>query len=247
MNELENESGRLDVFLVKRGFFRSRDRANKAVREGQIKVNGRVVNKPALVVSVKDNCEILQGDFNFVGRGALKLEAALDEWKVEVRGMVCLDIGVATGGFSDLLLQRDAAKVIGVDVGEGQIAAEVLKNKKFEFRNFTDATTLERKDFLEVPDLIVVDVSFVSVERFFAALLDVSSEKTTMLVLVKPQFETGRSHDGVIHDKYLIRKILAKIEVTMNETGLQLIKSMPCPVKGKKGNQEYWWMVRKAV
>lgn len=241
-----NSKVRLDSWLVKQGFFQSRDRAAEAIKNAQIEVNGRVVTKPALAISDTDVVKILKGDFDFVGRGALKLKAAVEAFGLNINGKICLDIGVATGGFSDFLLQSGAEKVYGVDIGEGQIAPKIKDNPKFVFRNFTDAANLTADDFSENLDLIVVDVSFVSIVKFLPVLPRLLGENSWGVVLIKPQFETEKAHSGVVKDKKLIQKILLKLEKQFMEAGLKIKNSLPSPILGKEGNQEYLWLVKSA-
>lgn len=246
MSEAEIKKPRLDAWLTERGFFKSRDRANEAIRNGQIEVNGQVVKKPAWKVGDEDRVKLLQGDFAFVGRGALKLQAAVKQFNLKVADLICLDIGVATGGFSDYLLQQGAAKVYGVDIGKGQIDSELLANQRFVFRNFTDATKLTSQDFPEKLNLIVIDVSFISILKFLPALVDLMQADTVLIPLIKPQYELGKSHQGVVKDQKIIQKTLKNLQVAFEEVGLKIKEKLASPVLGKEGNQEYLWLVKKS-
>ena len=235
---------RLDQYLVKKNYFRSRYRAQQAVRDGLVKVAGLVKLKPSFELT-GEKVEVEGADFDYVSRGALKLEAALKEFGISPEKKVCLDIGVATGGFTDLLLKNGAQKVYAVDVGEGQLAAELVGHKKLIFRNQTDARGLKRADFDEGLDLIVIDVSFISILQLEDALKRITSSKTDIIALIKPQFELGKKHKGVISDPELIKKILKKVSKNFSESGFVLEKELPSPIKGKEGNQEYLWLLRK--
>lgn len=236
---------RLDLYLVKKGFFRSRDRAQQAVRDGLVMVAGKIKTRPSFDLT-GEKVEVLTTDFPYVSRAALKLEAALQEFGLKVDRQVCLDIGVATGGFSDLLLRSGAQKVYAVDVGEGQLAAELLGNSKLIYRNFTDARDLQRETFQEKLDLIVIDVSFISVIQLIPALQRIADTETQIIALIKPQFELGIRHDGVITDQKILVKIQQKVRGAFLDAGFQIKAEMDSPIKGKEGNQEFLWWIRKS-
>lgn len=246
MSDLSNKD-RLDAWLVARAYFKSRDRANEAIKNGQVEVNGKIMGKPAFRIGDGDVVRLLKKDFAFVGRGALKLKAAVEEFGIKITGKICLDIGVATGGFSDYLLQNGAAKVYGVDIGKGQIVSELLNDQRFVFRNFTDATKLKSVDFPDQFDLIVIDVSFVSIEKFLSALQDLMSYKTVLLALIKPQFESGQSHSGVLKNQKIIQRVLSRVKEKFTAANFQIEKTLPSPVLGKEGNQEYLWLIKKGI
>ncbi len=239
------ENIRLDLWLVREGFFQSRDRAKEAVKNGQVMLNGLVVRRAARSVSGGDDVRVLQPDYGFVGRGALKLRAAVEVFQLDIEGKVCVDMGVATGGFSDYLLQHGALRVYGLDIGEGQIASKVLHHPGFVFRNHTDAAKVTRSDFPEPIDLIVVDIAFVSIERFFPAIADLLQCGGVAVLLIKPQFELGRPHAGVLRDEKVIMGILKNIQTELLKTGMVLKNRIKSPILGKEGNQEYLWLVTK--
>lgn len=240
-----NLSQRLDARLVKAGWFKSRDRAKEAIKAGHIKVDGLVQKKVSAPVFSFSKIEVLVPDFPFVGRAALKLKAALEQFRIDVAGKVALDIGVATGGFSDLLLSSGASKVFGVDVGEGQIDPKLLANSKFVYRNFTDARDLQSRDFDEELDLIVIDVSFISIRAFIPAIKRLAVQKTKIIVLVKPQFELGPESGRLLKNKKLVQRELEKIALEFSQAGLIVLAEMDSPVLGKEGTQEYLWLVAK--
>jgi len=237
---------RLDQFLVQRGDFKSRERASEAVRAGSILVNSKVAAKPAFGIEEGDKVEVTVADFAYVSRGGLKLEAALKEFKVEPLGLVCLDIGVSTGGFSDCLLRNAAQKVYAVDIGKGQLEPSLLLNKKLIFRNETDGRNLKKEDFQETLDLIVIDVSFISTTLLFVALKEISNNNTKIIVLIKPQFEYGSKHPGVFKDTKVVQEILKKLRPKWREAGFEIVKEMPSPILGKDGNQEFLWLIRNS-
>ncbi|MCC6643378.1 TlyA family RNA methyltransferase [Candidatus Peregrinibacteria bacterium] len=236
---------RLDIYLVKKGFFRSRDRAQEAIRNGQVLVEGKIKTRPSFDLT-GEKVEVLVEDFGYVSRAALKLESALQKFKIEVKGKVCLDIGVATGGFTDLLLQKGAQKIYEVDVGEGQLASELVNQQKIIFRNFTDARNLQKTDFEEKLDLIVIDVSFISITLLIPALLRITDRESEIIALIKPQFEVGARHDGVIIDQKILNKILTKVRQAFLDADFEIQQEMPSAVKGKEGNQEFLWLIKRS-
>jgi 23S rRNA (cytidine1920-2'-O)/16S rRNA (cytidine1409-2'-O)-methyltransferase len=236
---------RLDQWLVQTGKFKSRERAKEAIEKQLIKVSGRIISKPAFEVAEGMDVQLLQPDFDFVSRGGLKLAAALTEFAVPVKGLVTLDIGVATGGFTEALLKAGAEKVYAVDIGEGQLDPKILADSRVVFRNQTDARKLQPKDFSEQLDLIVIDVSFISITALLPALLRISGPATRIIVLIKPQFELGKAHSGVIKDQKIIQQILSKLSPAFVQSGLEILKEMPSPILGKEGNQEFLWLLKK--
>ncbi len=245
-NKTNDWGDRLDHFLVREGYFQSRDRAKEAIKSGQVEVEGRIIRKPAFSVTAGQTVKILKSDFSYVGRAALKLKAAVEDFQVPVKDRVCLDIGVATGGFSDYLLQAGARRVYGVDVGEGQIAPKILANPKFIFRNKTDARTLRTTDFEEALDLIVIDVSFVSITKFWVVLADLIGPQTDIIALIKPQFELGKRHFSNLKNQKAVQEILDEVKLRAGENGLKVVQEIPSPILGKEGTQEYLWLIRKS-
>ncbi|MGL5831365.1 MAG: TlyA family RNA methyltransferase [Candidatus Altimarinota bacterium] len=234
---------RLDQFLVQKGLAKSRERAKQLIEEKGCLINGKLIKKASFAVGEAD-IVILQGeDFDYVSRAGLKLEAALGEFRMEVKDLVAVDIGVATGGFSQCLLKFGARKVYGVDIGEGQIAEKILKESNFVFRNQTDGKKLQASDFAEKIDLIVIDVSFVSILGFFQTFKNLMDSKTVLVALIKPQFEKGERHSGVIKSEYELKNILTKIDQEFREQGFMILKKMPSPITGKEGNQEFLWKI----
>jgi 23S rRNA (cytidine1920-2'-O)/16S rRNA (cytidine1409-2'-O)-methyltransferase len=225
------------------GFVRSRERAKELIQEGKCLINGKPILKSAYNFDEEgDRLEFLEHDFVFVGRAALKLEAALDEFSLDVKGKVIVDVGVATGGFSDSLLRRGAHKVFGVDVGKGQLKAEIAENPKFVFVN-KDVRLLESQDFPDGVDMVVVDVSFISLRMVFPSLVRLFGyqKEIDYIFLIKPQFELGKKHSGVIKDPKELQRVLRELEDYFQGNGAQIIQTMASPIRGKEGNQEYLW------
>lgn len=237
---------RLDVCLVNKGLCRSRDRAKELIKQGACSVNGKVVLKASKQIEETDEIVLKKSDYEFVGRGALKLEKALDEFVIDVNGKVILDVGAATGGFTDCLLKRGARTVYALDIGEGQLAGELKNDERVIFLNETDIRTVEPRVFESDIDLIVVDVSFISLRDILDNLLFVAKDKKCdeFIFLVKPQYETGKKHSGVIKEKQLIERVLKGLRSFFEAKGLKICKEIESPIKGKEGNTEFLWHVK---
>ncbi len=238
---------RLDSYLVNKGLCRSRERAKEIIKKGFCKVNEEVVCKASKQIEANDNVLLIKSDYQFVGRGGLKLEKALDEFGIEVAGKFVLDVGAATGGFTDCLLKRGAKMVYALDIGEGQLVEELKSSNRVVFINNTDIRKVEPRVFEADIDLTVVDVSFISLKDILSNLLFIADEKKCreFVFLIKPQYETGRKHSGVIRDKSLIRKILKDLRMVFANHNLEIAGEIESPIKGKEGNTEFLWHVRR--
>lgn len=237
---------RLDVLLVERGLAESREQAQRLIRAGQVASEDKVLSKPGhkfdtvTPLSVKDLPR-------FVSRGGDKLEAAFSEFGLDVAGLVCLDIGASTGGFTDCLLQHGASKVYAVDVGKGQLHWKLRNDERVDIREETNARYLEAYDIPEKAALAVVDVSFISLTKVLPAVLKVTKDDASIVTLIKPQFEAGRKQvekGGVVRDPAVREEVVEKIrEFGETELGLKCRGSIESPVKGPAGNVEFlaWW------
>ncbi|HQZ11775.1 MAG TPA: TlyA family RNA methyltransferase [Devosia sp.] len=232
---------RLDLALEARGLLPSRARARDAVLRGTVRVNGIVAGKPNQQVSDTDSIELNDPAAAYVSRAALKLIAGLDAGAIEVAGRTCLDIGASTGGFTQVLLERGAAKVFAVDVGHGQLAPVIAADPRVvEFEGF-NARDLGRAEIPDPIDLIVSDVSFVSVTKVLAAPLALCRAGADAVVLIKPQFEVGRDNigkGGIVTDEAAIAKAAADVVAFMAAEGWTHRLSVPSPVTGGDGNRE---------
>lgn len=242
MKDKMESKERLDTFLVRKGYFISRDRANEAVKQGFVVVNGKVIVKPAFLIDDKHRVKLLGEDFDYVSRAALKLKSAVQRFGINVDGKICLDIGVATGGFSDYLLSEGAALVYGIDVGEGQISSKLVNKKNFVFKNFTDARDLVPGDFSKRPELIVIDVSFISITKLIPILKSFFCGGVEIIALIKPQYEVGKNIK--LTDSKKVEKVLFNIKSLFEKEGLQVVNEMPSAVSGKSGTQEYFFLIR---
>ena len=229
---------RLDQYLVSSGFFESRSKAKAEIEAGRIKVSGIVVTKPAFDVEENPDIEILSGTLEYVSRGGLKLEKALDYFKIDPKDKVCLDIGASTGGFTHCLIKRGAKEVYSIDVGTLQLHPSLRSNPKvhsYESTNFLDFDT----NGLGI-ELVVIDVSFVKVETILEKVIR-DLKGATVVFLIKPQFELGHISlkNGIVKDKGLREKVLNQIRTFLNERGITPNEIIESPIEGGSGNIEY--------
>lgn len=234
---------RLDVLLVERGLAESRAVAQRLIRAGEVLVAGEVADKPGLLVAV-DAPVTLKAAPRFVSRGGEKLDAALTRFGVEVRGLVAADIGASTGGFTDCLLQRGAARVYAIDVGYGQLAWKLRQDARVVVMERVNARYLERLP--ESVDLIVSDVSFISLRLIYATAVHWLKDEGQVVSLIKPQFEAGPEKvgkGGVVRDSATHRAVLEQVTREMDALGLGLCGLMVSPLRGPAGNIEFlgWW------
>lgn len=230
---------RLDVLLVQRGLAESRERAKKLIMAGEVVVNDRVVDKPGARVPSKAVIRVRRG-LPYVSRGGIKLEAALEQFHLDVRGLVVADVGASTGGFTDCLLKRGAAKVYAIDVGYGQLAWRLRRDPRVVVMERTNVRYLE--GLPELIDLATVDTSFISLELVLPAVQRFLRPGGRIVALVKPQFEAGREHvgkGGVVRDPAIHRAVLQRICRWAVRNGLRVEGLMPSPLRGPAGNVEF--------
>ena len=235
------KSERLDQFLVATGRFESRARARAAIDAGLVAVNGVTATKAAQKVTSDDDIAA-QEAHNYVSRGALKLEAALDEFSIDPVGKVCLDLGASTGGFSEVLLRRGAAKIYAVDVGRGQLHPRVASAPEVINLEQTHAKDLARSLCPEAIDLLVCDVSFISLKKALPPALALCAPNATLIALVKPQFEVGPAGlgKGGIVKPELVETATEDIESWVARMGeWRLVGRMESPIQGGDGNREF--------
>lgn len=233
---------RLDVLLVERKFFETRQRAQAAIMSGAVLVDGQAATKAGTFVS-PDAELVVQADMPYVGRGGLKLAHALEHWQVQVQGLTCLDVGASTGGFTDCLLQKGAAKVIALDVGYGQLAWSLRQDPRVVVMERTNIRHVEPKMLGEPIDLVVIDVSFISITKFLDRIKTFLQPQGQVLSLVKPQFEAGPkqvSKGGLVKDPVVHRQVLEGIAACARECGFEVQGFTYSPIRGAKGNIEYF-------
>ena len=237
---------RLDKLLVERGLAGSRERAQALILAGRVLVEEQKVEKAGASIDPGANIRLLGEDLKYVSRGGLKLERALEHWNVNVRGLVCLDVGASTGGFTDCLLQHGAAHVIAVDTGYGQMDARLRKDSRVRLLEKTNARYLRKEDVGAPIDFIAMDVSFISATLVLpavieAALHDARSGKQ-IVVLVKPQFEAGRENvgkGGIVRDPEVQAAAVEKVRDKLVELGCTHTDVVESPITGAEGNREF--------
>lgn len=238
---------RIDQTLVERGFFASRERAQRAIMAGEVRVGDRVFAKAAELIEIDAPISIVQPP-QFASRGALKLGGALDFFGVEVKGKIALDIGSSTGGFTDCLLQRGAAKLFAVDVGHGQLAWKLRNDPRVTVMEKVNARFLSREDIPEVADLCVIDVSFISLTLILPRAFELIAPEGMILALIKPQFELQRKdvgRGGIVREPALHEKAQQKIVKFVEEANYHVVGLVPSTITGTDGNQEFFICIRK--
>ncbi|MDI4666411.1 TlyA family RNA methyltransferase [Xanthobacter autotrophicus] len=231
---------RIDRLLVERGLFESRARAQAALAAGLVRVDGVVVAKPS--TEVEADARIEAADVHdFVSRGALKLTAGLDAFGIAPAGMVALDVGASTGGFTEVLLRRGARRVYAVDVGRDQFHPRLAVRPEVRLMEGTDIRALGRAAIPEPVDLVVVDVSFISLALVLPAALAFAGPKAALVALVKPQFEAGRAavRKGVVRDAAVHEAVCARVAGEIGVLGWRLLGRIPSPIEGGDGNREF--------
>lgn len=246
-------SERLDVELVRRGLARSRAHASDLIASGRVSVDGRPVAKSSARVEPETSLSV-DGEDRFVSRAALKLDAALDLFPVAVAGTLALDLGASTGGFTQVLLERSAREVIALDVGHGQLAPVIRTDPRVRVVEGVNARDLDASKLAavagtpEAPDLVVGDLSFISLRHIVPAIAAVAPGADVIL-LVKPQFEVGRQgvREGIVRDAGLRRDAVSAVAWAAWDVGLSTLGVAPSPVLGTHGNHEYLLWLRAGV
>lgn len=232
---------RLDIVLEARGLMPSRARGRDAVLRGTVTVNGVVARKPSQMIAESDTVAIHDPAAGYVSRAALKLIAGLEAGKIDPAGKTCLDVGASTGGFTQVLLERGAARVYAIDVGHGQFDATLAQDSRVVLREGLNARDLTA-DIISVPiDLLVCDVSFVSVTKVLAPALALCGADARAVILIKPQFEVGREHvgkGGIVTDEAARTAAIAGVIAFVEAQGFKLEKRQASPIAGGDGNVE---------
>lgn len=232
---------RADLALVARGLFDSRSQARAAIEAGGVTVNGARVKKPSEKINDTDALEA-KAAHSWVSRGGVKLDGALKTFGVDPAGLCCIDIGASTGGFTDVLIARGAAKVYAIDVGTAQLHARLHGHPKIISKEQTDARSLTRADIAEDFDLIVCDASFISAMKVLARPMALAASGCQLICLVKPQFEVGQeglSKGGIVKDRSLAEDALTMIKTWTQEQGWRVLATCDSPIKGGSGNREF--------
>jgi 23S rRNA (cytidine1920-2'-O)/16S rRNA (cytidine1409-2'-O)-methyltransferase len=231
---------RIDQLLVDRGLAESRQKAQALILAGAVMVNGQKAQKPGHTVDASSALELLE-KLQYVSRGGLKLEKALDHFEISVEGKTCLDVGSSTGGFTDCLLQRGAQKVYALDVGTGQLDWKLRNDPRVVVREQFNARNLKFEDIGELCDLAVCDVSFISVTLILPTLPPLLRSDAEMVILVKPQFEVGRydvGKGGIVRDPELHAAACRKVAAAAESLGFKT-EVIESPILGAEGNREF--------
>jgi 23S rRNA (cytidine1920-2'-O)/16S rRNA (cytidine1409-2'-O)-methyltransferase len=239
---MSEKKKRLDIKIVECGIAKSRERAKSLIMAGRITVNDKIKDKPGILVSDDDSITLKGKDIPFVSRGGIKLESALKSFNIDINGLVCLDVGASTGGFTDCLLKHGAKQVIAVDVGYGQMAWSLRKDPR--------VVTIERANIRYLPyeavsmpvDLVTIDVSFISLKIVVPAVLKFLKANGSIIALIKPQFEVGKGKvgkGGVVRESLMHDEVIKNLSAFFVETGLKIEGVIPSPVYGPKGNKEF--------
>jgi 23S rRNA (cytidine1920-2'-O)/16S rRNA (cytidine1409-2'-O)-methyltransferase len=240
---------RLDVVLVDRGLAASRERARALILAGRVLVNEQKVDKPGAAIAGDAALRMLGEDLRYVSRGGLKLEAALEHWKIAVQGRDCLDVGASTGGFSDCLLQHGAAHVTAVDTGFGQIAMKLRADARVRLLERTNARLLEAASLGNEPTLLVMDVSFISATLLLEPVFAAAPGLREAVILVKPQFEAGREHvgkGGIVRDERAHGSAVERVARCVRELGWDVAGTISSPITGAEGNKEFLLYARRS-
>lgn len=233
---------RLDRLLVERGLAPTRTQAADLIRRGCVSVAGKPAPKPGVLVTADAELAVSPEACAYASRGGLKLAAALDAFGFDPIGTVALDIGASTGGFTDVLIARGAAKIYAVDVGRGQLHAKLTVNPKIIAMEGTDARALDRQVIREEVTAIVADVSFIGLPLALPAALGLAAPGAWLVALVKPQFEAGRAavgKGGIVRNEADRRKAVEKVRRFVEEQGWTVVGEIASPIRGGSGNEEF--------
>ena len=245
----KSSSKRLDALVLERGLADSIAKAQAMILAGEVSVDGARVDKAGTHFPEKARIEVSSRTAKYVSRGGFKLEGALEDFSIDPAGRVCLDIGSSTGGFTDCLLQRGAARVYAVDVNIDQLAWK-LRNDPRVIRISRNARDLRTEDVPEPVDLVVADVSFISVSKVLPPAVAAAKPGADFLILVKPQFELPREDvgpGGIVSDAALHQKAITAVSGAAIKRALEVLGTRPSRLAGAEGNQEYFLHVRKPV
>ena len=238
---------RLDLLLVERGLVQSRERARALILAGRVLVSEQKIDKPGTSIAQDSAIRLLGENQPYVSRGGVKLAAALEHWKIDVKGRACLDIGTSTGGFTDCLLKHGAAHVTAIDTGFGQIDMKLRNDPRVQLLERTNARLLA-PDSLQTPDqareitFCVMDVSFISATLLLGPVLAAAPALVEAVILVKPQFEAGREHvgkGGIVRNAAAHQLAIDKVADCVRRLGWQVVETIPSPITGAEGNHEF--------
>ncbi|MFH2099227.1 MAG: TlyA family RNA methyltransferase [Pseudomonadota bacterium] len=244
----KGDKKRLDVLVMEQGIAPSREKARALIMSGQVLVNGDLRDKAGALVSPESEIVLRHPPPPYVSRGGIKLAGALDAFGMDVSGLVCLDVGASTGGFTDCLLLRGAARVIALDVGYGQLAWKLRQDPRVTVMERFNARNLKPGDLDAQPDLAVMDVSFISLRLVVGPVQECLSASGRILCMVKPQFEVGKGEvgkKGVVRDPAKHQRVLGELSAFFTESGLKVEGPVPSPITGPEGNREFFFLLSR--
>lgn len=239
---MADKKERLDILLVDRGIITSRERAKTSIMAGKVFVDGRRVDKAGEKVPVTANIEYKGEKLPYVSRGGLKLEKAMKNFPITLKGKVCMDIGASTGGFTDCMLQNGASKVFSIDVGYGQFAWKLRTDERVVCMERTNIRYVKPEDLGELVDFASIDVSFISLKKIMPATVELLKDNGEVVALIKPQFEAGKEKvgkKGVVRDIEVHKEVVFGIIDYLIEHNLNVLGVSYSPIKGPEGNIEY--------
>lgn len=239
---MSGKKERLDVLLVEKGIFTSRERAKTSIMAGKIFVDGQRVDKAGEKVNIDADIIFKGQEIPYVSRGGLKLEKAIKEFGVNLKDKVCMDIGASTGGFTDCMLQNDAKKVFSIDVGYGQFAWKLRTDHRVVCMERTNIRYVTPETLGELTDFASIDVSFISLKKIMPATLNLLNENGEVVALIKPQFEAGKEKvgkKGVVRDIKVHKEVVLDIVEFLISQNLNILSVSYSPIKGPEGNIEY--------
>jgi len=233
---------RLDVLCVSLGLVESRTKSKNLILEGKVSVDGKTLKKPSELVDENSVITILHPEEEYVSRGALKLLHAIETFNINVKDMICVDIGASTGGFTEVLLKKCAKKIYAVDVGKNQLHSKIKANENVISIEETNARTLNKDSFPDEISVVVMDVSFISQTLIYPAISSFLKKDGIFISLVKPQFEVGKENigkGGIVKNEKLYPKVIEKIKLEGEKNGLKFLNYVPSPIEGGDGNKEF--------
>lgn len=233
---------RIDKLIHEKGLAESRSKAQSIIMSGSVFIDNQRIDKPGTLVDVKSEIFIKDNKKKYVGRGGLKLEKAIEEFGIEIKDVTALDVGASTGGFTDCLLQKGAKKVFSYDVGHGQFDWGLRNDERVVVREKINCRYLEYRDVGEFVDIVVIDVSFISLKLIVGPAINILRDGGVLIALIKPQFEAGKGEvgkGGVIKDESIHAEIVEIILSYLNTLNLKVKGVIPSPIEGADGNKEF--------
>ncbi|MBI4379074.1 MAG: TlyA family RNA methyltransferase [Nitrospinae bacterium] len=233
---------RLDSLLIERRIVQSRERAQSLILAGEVRVNGRCINKAGAFVDENADIELTGKDIPYVSRGGLKLEKAIREFEITIKDKIAIDVGASTGGFTDCLLQNGAKKVYAIDVGYGQIAWKLRNDPRVIVIERKNIRYIKPSDIGELADIVTIDVTFISLRLVIPALIKLLKKNGEIIALIKPQFEVGKDEvgkGGVVREGERHERVISEIKTFATDSGLRVLNVTSSPIKGPKGNIEF--------